>query len=248
MTIEREHNAGMIWSTQNYGQFVLDERNRPVIVAKVGRMIAALGERNFLPNYPIVVTEEGTVLDGQHRLKAAEALGLPIYYVADGIGMSIHDVGWTTMNTKGWDIYDFLHFYASGKVEVYQKISEFLSRHPNFSLGSFLAVIRNRPIYDEFRAGQAEIADDQWQLLEGLTTLAEALKPFVPHLWAKRGFHVALRYLIENPNFRAQRLVDQFEKTGLTIYRQAEASDYLRELAKVYNFGLNKKNRVDFSR
>lgn len=248
MTIEMKENAGTIWRTESYGQFSLSDRNRVVDVRKVGKMIQAIGERNFLPNDPIIVTSDGVVLNGQHRLRAAEALGLPIYFIIDEIGMTIHDVGWTTMNTKGWDINDFLHFYASGNVEVYIKVAEFLSRYPHFTLGSFLAVIRGRhSVYDEFRAGELEVEDERWVSLEAVSALTAVIKPFVPHLYNLRGFHIALRNMVENPNFRAQRLVDQFESKGLTIFRQPDSGAYLTELARVYNFGYS-KNKVDFLR
>lgn len=241
--------VGVIFKTGNYGRFALSDENRAVRPRKVGRMIASVRERNFLPNYPIVVTSEFGVLDGQHRLKTAEALVTPIYYILDSAGMMMGDVAETTRNTDSWDINDFLEFYITKGRKHYVEAGLFLDDHPGFTLGWLLAALRSKSgkMYVTFRAGGFSVTEEQWAMARSVADLALSLRPFIPAIWHRRGVAGALRDMLLHPAFDPQRLIDQFHNSGKTIYRQAEKGDYLREFAKIYNLGY-RVNKISFTR
>lgn len=235
-----------IYATRNYGQFRLDEINRPLIPTKVNRMAISLKEDgNWLDQYPITVSADGTVEDGQHRLKAAEMVGTPIYFIISTMG--IINVGLVTMNTDKWTTQDFHHHYVAQGLPDYVWLDEFLKRNEHMTLSAALSTIRNRvsPLYDTIRSGKLEIDDERKELVEQVAALSLRLKPFLPVLYRTNGVQQSLRIMLEHGRFDEERLINQFKNSGRTIFRQPRLHDYVREFESIYNYGFS-VNRVNF--
>ena len=64
--------------------------NRPIDPRHLAEAGCSDQEKNLLRDNPIAVDHNGCVVDGQHRLKAAEQLGVPIYYQFT-VDMTIED-------------------------------------------------------------------------------------------------------------------------------------------------------------
>src|SRR5437868_13330592 len=99
----------MMDQTTDYEKFVFRKDNRAKICKEhVDRLIKSIKITNLLQWRPIEVNSAMEVLDGQHRLLAAKALGVPIYYkVIDNatpesiILMNVH---------KNWGMGDYLNY------------------------------------------------------------------------------------------------------------------------------------------
>ena len=71
--------------TKDYSQFKYLPGNRDLVLNHVDRLVKSISKNNLLKNNPIMINKQGYILDGQHRLQAAEELGVDIYYnVLDG--------------------------------------------------------------------------------------------------------------------------------------------------------------------
>ncbi len=68
-----------IHETTKYSLFKLLKGNRPIKKVNLANIIASMKMNNFLHLNPILVTSNMEVLDGQHRLKACEELGVKVY-------------------------------------------------------------------------------------------------------------------------------------------------------------------------
>jgi hypothetical protein len=125
-----------VYESNDYSKFVFLPENRPVIKGLVARLIASM-QKETLFDY-ILVTKDSPVLkpgqygvvDGQHRLKAREYLGLPIHYVILEnynvkliIGKNTHKA-WTEMN--------FINCYAKMGNDNYNKILKLKESYPEF--------------------------------------------------------------------------------------------------------------------
>ena len=64
---------------KNYTKFTLFDNNREINETHVEKLIASMRKSGQL--MPVVVTQNMEVVDGQHRLKACEKLGVPVSYV-----------------------------------------------------------------------------------------------------------------------------------------------------------------------
>ena len=100
-----------ILSTRDYEIFKIHECNREVKESSVKRLIQSIKEKNLLDSCPILVNGEMYVIDGQHRLKAAEELGIPIYYRVQS-DIEIRDMVKFNSNNVNWSLDDYFNFYS----------------------------------------------------------------------------------------------------------------------------------------
>ena len=80
----------IIHSTQNYRQFNFIRENRDV---NFKSLLESVQKKNLLDCHPIICDEDLNVIDGQHRLKVAETLQVPIYYIISKTATKIGDFG-----------------------------------------------------------------------------------------------------------------------------------------------------------
>lgn len=73
--------VGIVQTTINYKMFKFSKSNRQVDPKHLMDLLDATEKKNLLREYPILVDSGMNVLDGQHRLKVAESLKVPIYYM-----------------------------------------------------------------------------------------------------------------------------------------------------------------------
>jgi ParB-like chromosome segregation protein Spo0J len=59
---------------------------------RVKRLAEEMKVKNLLHLYPIVIDQDGVILDGQHRFEAAKSIESEIYYVQSENDYQISDV------------------------------------------------------------------------------------------------------------------------------------------------------------
>lgn len=109
--------------TRNYGSFTRLDCNRPVVESHVRDIMESIKQNNMLHLFPIVVSQDDVVFDGQHRLEAAKRLGVDIYY--NVVDLKMEDIIRMNVN-RNWRVGDFFNFAVmTGKPE-YIKLNEFM--------------------------------------------------------------------------------------------------------------------------
>jgi hypothetical protein len=116
-----------IQQTTNYDQFFFIKGNRPV---RPAALIASVQQKNMLDSHPIIVSDmlgESTplrpygIIDGQHRLKAAEELKVPIFFMVDP-KLTEKDIPICQIENP-WSFHDYLQFF-----EIENKNYQFVRR------------------------------------------------------------------------------------------------------------------------
>ena len=69
-----------VYATTDYGKFKILITNRIVIDKVVKKLVKSMLESGWI-GAPIVVNERMEVIDGQHRIAAAERIGIPVHYI-----------------------------------------------------------------------------------------------------------------------------------------------------------------------
>jgi len=69
-----------VFQEKNLSRFRFSAENRPINERHLTRLVSAIKEKNLLQDFPILVSYDMVIIDGQHRLLAAQKLGLPIFY------------------------------------------------------------------------------------------------------------------------------------------------------------------------
>lgn len=130
-----EPTGGEVYITNMYDKFLSLEGNRGIMESHVKKIMDSIEEKNQLQYFPIMVNENNYIIDGQHRLRAAERLGVPIYYRIIK-GADINDVMRLNFNQKQWSLMNFIQAYIHLGYSEYIKLQEFFTKYtlsPNSS-------------------------------------------------------------------------------------------------------------------
>lgn len=120
---QNDNLVNQVFITKNYEQFTFSKFNRNVVITK---QFLAQAKRGFIS--PIIVNENLMVIDGQHRLKASEQIGVPITYIVIN-GLTEDDVRAMNTNQNKWRYKDFIESYANGGDVEYAKLIELINRN-----------------------------------------------------------------------------------------------------------------------
>jgi hypothetical protein len=252
----QEFSKGVKYTT-NYGMFKLDIRNRDVKKSKVDLIIEGVKRYGKIIQ-PITIDIQGVVIDGQHRLSAAQALGIEVpYVVSDGL-FDPQQV--LVMNTYGsqWTQKDHVKHFAVQGNPNYQKLSDLIDQveenRMQISLRSLQALAQGHMGVDSrlgkhkmsIRSGGWKFNDDPEWCLRVLDQLkhVETLTPII-----KGGrFLLCLSNLMQaQEGFDAKRLMDQINKFPEMINKTRNMLDCYRNIEDVYNYYKSHKNRLIFN-
>jgi hypothetical protein len=235
-----------VMKTNDYSLFKIMDGNRRTNSANLNQIIESMKEKQLV--IPITVNEKFEIIDGQHRFKACEYLGLPVYYIMQQ-GYDINDVIRANVNGgRKWFDADYLHRYCDLKDEKYLKVSEIINDF-DVTINDFLKILsivqqKNIPqLKREFRTGNIE--------LDGIDTVISffmCLESFHEFRNYKQShFITAFSRLFFKEGYDHSQMERKLKQYLPNIVRQRSVDDYLSILCnKVYSYGTT-KNPVFYS-
>lgn len=235
-----------ILSTRDYGRFVINIANRPIQPKKLEKMRAWITRKNLLHLFPIIVSRDFTVVDGQHRLKVAEMLGVPVYYIVSD-QMRIEDAATINTVTDRWTIQDWLGHWCALGLPEYLKLKAFSQKYPWFPLSlarEFCAgSLKSQDVMDSFMSGTYRVAG--MNVAEQVAQMAVNFSRWAD-FWRSAYFLRALRQLALNPQYSHKRMLSKMDYQSSRLVKCATAEDYLKLLNEIYNYRTSDANRVVF--
>lgn len=241
----------VILQTTNYGMFKFDKLNRAIRPDKLDRLHDSVQAKNLLHLFPIVVTRDYIVVDGQHRLKVAEALGTPIYYIVSS-QMRIEDAARVNANVTTWKSVDYLEHWCKAGVDDYLWFKEFWTAHSflTFSTALRLFTVGNPML--SFRDVSPAYVFNNGGLKAGnlafANTVANMARDFGRWVsfWKEFKFIVALIHLAENPEYDHHRMLQKMEYLSARLVKCGDIRDYMKVFEQLYNHKATASNRVRF--
>ena len=237
---------------KDFSKFKILERNRDTSKAHVNKLIGSLQEPRGQVE-PITINEKWEVVNGQHRLEAAEDGGLDHVIVIMSHGATIKDV--IVMNTtqKRWIFWDFLkchaHESASNSAE-YQKLQKFLKDYPISHKAALWLLTGNNHDYgmEDFEDGTLKVlhleeAQKQGDLLrkvKGFNTVDVSIWKFcyafvkIQNAKTSSGAKMSMATLMKN----LKKYGGKFFNTG------GNQEYYLDEMKECYNTRLPKSKKI----
>jgi hypothetical protein len=224
--------------TKKYDRFNFLEGNRNIYPAHLRKLIKSISEDNRLKENPIIVSKNLSVIDGQHRLKAAEALGVSVYYViADDA--SIETV--IRMQTqKSWSAKDFIksHMkYGSGDYEILWDFIDYYHLPINVSMnllsggkaketgGSLTTKLRD----GSFKVTSLKQAEEFAEKYNDIYNRIK--KPFARN----RDFIIALKTIMKSDNYRHETMLRKLDVYSSRLTNTPSYLEYARQLEEIYN-------------
>jgi hypothetical protein len=232
-------------STKDYSIFKDFSSNREVDHKHVNRLVRAIEKRNLLHVNPIVVDKNMCVIDGQHRLAAAQILNVEIFYIIEDINRK--DISMLNSNQKNWNAMDYINFYTVEKSGPYMQLSNMINNYPEMAVSALLTLSNS-----EGRRDIVQLKDGYLDVLEihhckDVCDLCRDLnKRFNYDFVFDSRFPLAISVAIKHEGFKVEQLIKQIEASPRDFVRCHTKKQYLQMIEEIYNRYLS-KNKINLT-
>jgi len=139
--VQNTNEVNKVYKTSNLSIFKQIDGNRVPNLQHIKRLVYSINKYGMKCN-PILVNEKMEVIDGQHRLMAAQEAQSFVYYIIVK-GYTLSEVHTLNLNQKNWSKSDYMEGYANMGVQSYVKLREFTLKNTDFSFSNCLALCSN---------------------------------------------------------------------------------------------------------
>lgn len=238
-----------IHGTTNYKQFHFVHANRPVSAARVEKLIKKIRKKNLLAHFPILCRRENgklVVYDGQHRLYAAEKLGVKIFYTING-SLEWKDIPELQPNSQ-WAPKNFLESYADQGNVHYSRLKAFVDK-TNIPLSVAVSLMAGGTnfagcCHSGFKDGAFKCGDIAHA--EHVAALIGIFRPWIR--WATdRSFVLALSYIARATKLDSNRLSKRLVHQSISLVKCANWLQYIEIIDRIYNYKVKGSEIVGLS-
>jgi hypothetical protein len=235
-----------IRKTNNYDQFRRIVGNRPINMAHVNDLVARIAKHNMLAQFPIVVTRDGYLIDGQHRLAAASANNWDIYFIVSPVDLEDIIVALINSSQVNWNIGNYVDFFAQKGNAQYIWLKQ-LAETRKVSIANLLSLFKGNNETKLLKKGELvlyQTADEQAILLDMLNGYLSLRDTFLRPVWKDMDFVQALRVMFQQVTVaEIQEYVAKYNKQ---ILPQSSRNDYLRLFEDIFNKRRSAGTKVRF--
>ena len=242
-----------IFETDEYDAFRKLEDNRGVLESRVDKLTASFSEKEILN--PIVVNEKMEIIDGQGRFEACRRLGLSIKFIIVH-GATVDDCRRMNQYNTKWNSNDFIQSYMKSSNPEIAKNYENLNTAMDLTGLGLMTVLRlaNKSSHGHgaseigivysgelvFTDKDLEEVCDEYEYGESIT------KALNDTGRTNEAFWKSINVLIHTEGFDRKRLIAKCSEKRHTYAQASRLEDQLKEFSRIYNSGLNPKNRIYF--
>lgn len=235
---DTELKTQTVRQTNDFSKFKTLGGNRQVNQQHVNQLIRLMTQNgNLTDQFPIVISKDGYVIDGQHRLEALRILGWEVGYVVEE-NANIDTVRNINRGNRNWNWRDVAESYANLGNDEYEWFLHYFDTHNmSYTLAMLFCSAKQTKHHAGtgriFSAGDFKVADkaqaelfaNQYQDLREITDIST------------HDFGKALNKLFRSPYYNHERMVAKMKAQGHTLPDKANETDYRREIEAVFNYG-----------
>lgn len=232
-----------IFKTTEYSMFKCIGSNRRINPVNYGKLTRSMKQEQLI--IPICVNEKYEVIDGQHRLKACEELGLPVYYYML-VGYSEAQMKRANLVSAVWKKDDFLHAYVSEDIEDYTIFSDLKDKY-GLNTSDLLKIVAKiqqtspSAVGVDFEEGRFNIAEEDKIALNKFLESLEDFKFFAGY--RKTKFVSAFLELYFFTGYSHEQMRARLRTRNRALVEQLTKDDYVQLLTnKIYSFGNTSNN------
>lgn len=233
----------MIHQTEDYAIFKIHAGNRPIDPINLKKIQEAMKVKNLLPQRPILVNKHMEVIDGGHRLKAAQSLKLPVYYIKQD-DSSDFDMVLLNRAQKNWSLADYINFYASQGLQSYINVRDLATKY-NLTIVDLLILCcrSGGTTSDSIRAGSFTFNKEKsepflvtsLQFIQGVTDLIRSKSfdncEYLGYTTFKKGLLSILGY----QGFNGDRFFEKLKKYIGKVHACNTIAQYTQMFKSIYN-------------
>lgn len=207
-------------------------------------------ECNLLHINPITVDADMTIIDGQTRVKAAETLGVDIYYIQVTDNIDPMHIARMNDRTKKWTPRNYCEFYIAYGIEDYRILKWFHNEY-GISYADSVMLLAGRldrnelkntkAVRESFKNGTFKVVN-----LKRAKQVAEYIKDFGEYVdWnTNRYFVSAVRIISDKEGYDHAVMMRQVENNPRKLQKCVNTRDYVLMLSELYNYHLKNTNRL----
>ena len=238
--------------TKDYDIFKNVKYNRAVDKRHVERMKAALIKENLLHLNPIIVNEKMEVIAGQHRLAAAKALNLEVFYIKGQVSDD-HIVD-NNLNHMKEDFGHVIKFFALKDANpdyiALHEFIELLEISPKAVMNLLFGSLSNATI-DFIKSGKFKLPSNQ-EAVDKLIENFSLFKDFVKEkritplaMFGSSHFTVAFRNLVLLSEFSPVVWKNKLEQRWFELKPQLNSKEWTKQLIGIYNWKNHNPIQID---
>jgi hypothetical protein len=239
--------VGEIFETKDYSIFKFREDNRIVNQNHVKKLAQRMKEIGWLSTSIVTINGGGEVIDGQHRIKAAMSVGVPIRYKQIK-GAGSDEMFLMNSLQRNWSPFDHLHKFVVKGNPHYITFDEFVKQFPMFKyteismlLSNSLSTIRR----DTFESGEYVVKNEKKARL--WTEYLLELKPYFEKYYNKSIFVRAFIKIISNKKeFVFSEFLHKVKLRPSMMVACGTVDQYVEMIETIYNYKRSNKINLRF--
>ena len=218
--------------------FKFRPENRPITEAHVRYMANSIKVKNLMDRFPVIVNSNMELIDGQHRVKACERLGIPVKYTVDE-NISAEDM--ITLNVaKSWQIGDYLNYYVVKEDEHYVRLARWMKEcDMTLKIAMALLGMNSRKAIQDFKEGNMIFtkAEDieEFKLIKETIEIIKGCNGAQGYTHSSK-FWKALMFLFKAPEFNKEHWMKNIKKMASRVESQITTRDYLKLFIGIFNY------------
>ncbi len=219
--------------------------NRFVKVKHINQLKTALSNNNLLDLKPILINKRKEILDGQHRVCAALAIGLKTVPCLIGVG-GIQEAQLLNQHSQNWGMDDFAYSYAKRGNLNYAKYLE-VRKASGLGVSECIQILsgsRAGDTYVNFRKGLFRVRTKDIEVQDIINKIDD-FKLIIPKKGHKtRAFVLAFLVMYRLKKYDHKRMMHKC--SIMPVRRQPDTVGYLEEMEYIYNYKMPKSNKLRF--
>lgn len=225
----------------------LSENNRDIFRTHVDRLKTLIKEQGYIKGLPILVNEEGKIIDGQHRYMACKELGITPDIV---VGPDIDLIPLINSTQMKWRVTDYVKYYASKGYPDYIALIELCKKFdlkPSMVYTILEAKMPNRNGLSQknstaegntLKKGTFKLPDLSEK---GIAKVERRIKLTLDlanamELPKSDRLLVAISKLARDPKFRFDKMHQKIQYLKSRIHRCTTITEYVNMLTGIYNY------------
>jgi|TARA_R110000764_G_scaffold82964_1_gene163328 hypothetical protein len=226
-----EQNMKLFY-TDNYSVFKMYAQNRNINENNVKKMVGSIEQNGLIQ--PLIISSDGYVIDGQHRLAACMRLGIEVPYVVN-YRLTNQAIIEANNTQKSWNADDRVKHYAEkGNLDyklLEEKVNEYKDVFTSGKIHTAFASASTTSVSASIKKGVYKIdSENGEEVLENCIIM----KNLFADAYHTRFVRAIRTVMLRNENFDIQELVKKFSMKKFNFYYNE--SDVVAEIIEVYNY------------
>lgn len=232
----------------NYDSFKLIDWNREINKQNLGKLISLNKKRFQMHLFPILVSKEFEIIDGQHRFTACKEIGCPVYYIVDGNECSFDRVHSVNIAGKRHSLKDKLEMlYKSGSPgasAVYKIHSDF---DELFDISAIATLLIN---FGSTGSAVNDSIDNNGDVLlnyydKTYSILSALNRSAIPERHTVRACYALARLSNINKSITPKEIIKRVDLNVIKWVNPKSVDETIRSIINCYNYGLKSENRIN---